>query len=52
MLVINNYFGKNRVRHHDIVLVDRMHCNFTHNLFYNNTGTHIVDMTGRACLTF
>ena len=46
VFIINNYFGKNRARYYDIVYVNRMTTNFTRNIFYNNTGTHIVDLTG------
>lgn len=44
--VLNNYFGKNWAPYHDTVFVNRILVNFTHNIFFNNTGLHIVDLTG------
>lgn len=46
IFVINNYIGKNWCPYYDVVYVNRVICNFTHNTFYNNTGTHILDSNG------
>ncbi len=46
MYIINNYFGKNRAQYHDIVSISDINTNFSRNIFFNNTGTHIVDLAG------
>ncbi|XP_003374613.1 putative scavenger receptor cysteine-rich domain protein [Trichinella spiralis] len=44
--VVNNFFGRNWAPYHDTVYVGQVWANFTHNTFYNNTGTHIVHLGG------
>ncbi|KRY89173.1 HHIP-like protein 1 [Trichinella pseudospiralis] len=44
--VVNNFFGRNWSPYHDTVYVGEVWANFTHNTFYNNTGTHIVHLGG------
>lgn len=44
--LVYNYFGKNYAPYYDIVYVDQMLINASFNTFYNNTGTHVLDLTG------
>uniref|UniRef100_A0A915K0I4 SRCR domain-containing protein n=1 Tax=Romanomermis culicivorax TaxID=13658 RepID=A0A915K0I4_ROMCU len=45
--VLNNYFGKNKAPYRDLVAIDKIIVNFTRNIFYNNTGSHILHSKDR-----
>ncbi|VDP06070.1 unnamed protein product [Soboliphyme baturini] len=46
MYVLNSYFGFNHAPYHDVVYVEKVLTNFTHNVMRNNTGTHVVHISG------